>query len=266
MMTEPHYEFLTVGYEPGIATVALSRGPVNAVHQPMYREIEHFFRHVDAVGSDVRAVVLSGTGRHFCAGNDLDEFSTMTAENAPGRMRRVRAAFFAIQDCPVPVIAAVHGSALGTGLAIAASADLVVAATNARFGVPEVSVGVMGAAAHLSRMVPQPVARWAYFSAEPIPAAEMYRLGAVVAVTEPDDLLDEALHRARLIARHGPTTLRFAKHAMNEIEFMELQEAYRFEQSLTCELAPLPEAREALAATRASRAPVFTGGGHYELD
>lgn len=261
-----HYDFLTVAYEPGIATVTMDRGPVNAVHQPMYRELEHLFTNIDAVGPDVRAVVLSAAGRHFCAGNDLAEFATMTAENAPGRMRRVRAAFFAIQDCPVPVIAAVHGSALGTGLAIAASADLIVAATTARFGVPEVSVGVMGAAAHLSRLVPQPIARWAYFSAEPIAATEMYRLGAVVAVVEPEELLAEALRRARTIARHGPTTLRFAKHALNEIEFMELQDAYRFEQSLTCELAPLGEAREALAATRESRAPEYVPDGRYELD
>lgn len=265
-MTTPHYEHLTVAYEPGIASVTLDRAPVNAVHQPMYREIERVFRTIDAVGPDVRAVVLSGAGRHFCVGNDLAEFDTMTAENAPGRMRRVRAAFFAIQDCPVPVIAAVHGSALGTGLAIAASADLVVAATSARFGVPEVSVGVMGAAAHLSRLVPQPIVRWAYFSADPIPAAEMYRLGAVVAVVEPQDLLDEAMRRARRIARHGPTVLRFAKHSLNEIEFMELQAAYRFEQGLTCELAPLAEAREALAATKASRPPVYAGDDRYELD
>ncbi|WP_432985476.1 enoyl-CoA hydratase-related protein [Dactylosporangium sp. CA-233914] len=265
-MTTAHYEFLTVAYEPGIASVTLARGPVNAVHQPMYREIEHVFNNIDSLGPDVRAVILAGAGRHFCAGNDLEEFTTMTAENAPGRMRRVRAAFFAIQGCPVPVIAAVQGSALGTGLAIAASADFIIAATNARFGVPEVSVGVMGAAAHLSRLVSQPMARWAYFSTEAIPAQEMYRLGAVVAVVEPEHLLDEALRRARMIARHGPTTLRFAKHAMNEIEFMELQQAYRFEQSLTCELAPLPEAREALAATRESRTPTYVADGRYELD
>ncbi|MDT0203195.1 enoyl-CoA hydratase-related protein [Nocardioides sp. AE5] len=265
-MTQHHYEFLKVRYASGIVLVSLSRGPVNAVHQPMYREIEHFFRNVDSTGVDVRAVVLSGEGRHFCAGNDLEEFTTMTPANAPGRMRRVRAAFFAIQECPVPVIAAVHGSALGTGLAIAASADFVIAADNARFGVPEVSVGVMGGAAHLSRMIGQPMTRWAYFSAEPIPASEMHRLGGVVALAAPEELQDEALRRARQVARHGPTTLRFAKHALNEIEFMELQEAYRFEQSLTCEMAGLPEAREALAATTEARTPTYSAGVHYELD
>jgi enoyl-CoA hydratase len=265
-VTTGTYEFLEVGYDASIATVTLNRGPVNAVHQPMYREIEHVFTHIDQLGPDVRAVVLAGAGRHFCAGNDLEEFDTMSPANAPARMRRVRAAFFAIQDCPVPVVAAVQGSALGTGLAIAASADLVIAASNARFGVPEVSVGVMGAAAHLSRLVPQPVARWAYFSAELIPATEMYRLGAVIALVEPDELLAEALRRAAVIARHGPTTLRFAKHALNEIEFMELQAAYRFEQGLTCELSGLDEAKEALAATREARPPTYTAGGRLELD
>jgi enoyl-CoA hydratase/carnithine racemase len=81
----------------------LNRPPVNAVDQAMYRKMAALFADVDQVGADVRAVVLSGEGPHFCAGNDLDEFGTMTPENGQERMWRVREAFFAIAECSVPV-------------------------------------------------------------------------------------------------------------------------------------------------------------------
>lgn len=80
---------------------------------------------------------MTGAGKHFCGGNDLTEFQTMTPENAGERMLAVREAFWSIYDCPLPVIAAVHGVAVGTGLALAASCDLVVAAKGATFTLPE---------------------------------------------------------------------------------------------------------------------------------
>src|SRR5882672_5875990 len=104
----PALIFYTMNYEPVIgmisdhvAHVKLSRPPANAVNTEMYIEIASFFRNPDCVAQDLRAIVLSGDGRHFCAGNDLDEFATMTPENGTERMWRVREAFFAIEDCPV---------------------------------------------------------------------------------------------------------------------------------------------------------------------
>src|SRR5262249_34444754 len=108
--------------EGPLVIVSLDRPPVNAVDRAMYAEIRDTFNGLRQAFPDGRVVVLEGRGRHFCAGNDLADFETMTAANAPGRMQGVREAFWAIRDCPLPVVAAVHGSALGTGLAIAASA------------------------------------------------------------------------------------------------------------------------------------------------
>ena len=158
----------------------LSRPPVNAVNQAMYREIKALFNDPGLLDG-AKVIVLAGQGRHFCAGNDIGEFATLRPENADERMAEVRAAFFAIQDCPIPVVAAVHGVAVGTGLAIAASCDFIVAADDARFGTPEVSVGVMGGARHLARLVPEPWVRWMYFTAEPVRGDELARLGGAIA-------------------------------------------------------------------------------------
>jgi enoyl-CoA hydratase len=242
-----------------IVTVWLSRPPVNAVDQAMYRSLEQLFSTLPSWAPDVRAVVLAGRGRHFCAGNDLEEFRTLDPANAHARMREVRAAFFAIQDAPVPVVGAVQGSALGTGLAIAASCDLVVAAEGAKFGVPEVSVGVMGGARHLMRLVPQPVARWMYFSAEPVGVEQLMRFGAVLDVVPPAELLERAHGRAALIARHSPVTLRYAKSALNRVEEMPLQVGYEYEQTLTGELSGHPHAKEALNAVREGRPANYDG-------
>ena len=128
------FQMLDVDVNDGIATVWLNRPPVNAVTVSMYDEIKSAFQHPDDLGVDVRVIILAGRGAHFCGGNDLEEFATMDPENTDERMWHVREAFFAVEDCSVPVIAAVQGSALGTGLALAAWCDYVVAAENARFG------------------------------------------------------------------------------------------------------------------------------------
>jgi len=255
-------QFQSLSYEAdgGIVTVWLDRPPVNAVDQEMYRSIKDLFSSIESLGDDVRVVILAARGKHFCAGNDLPEFESLSPENSRSRMQEVRAAFFAIQDAPVPVIGAVQGVAYGTGLAIAASCDFVVAAAGARLGTPEVSVGVMGGARHLMRLVPQPIARWMYFSAEPIRVERLQALGAILDVVPPAELMDRARMRAMQISRHSGVVLRFAKRSLNEIEEMPLRPAYEFEQSLTGELSGYPEAKASLQAVVEGRGPKFSGG------
>ena len=250
-------DFLRWTVQDGVAFVTMDRPPVNAVSQAMYREITTAFSQGGPLAASAKAVVLSGAGKHFCAGNDLVEFGTLSPDNSDDRMAEVRAAFFAIQDCPVPVIGAVHGAALGTGLAIAASCDFVVAAEDARFGTPEVGVGVMGGARHLARLVPEPWVRWMYFTAEPLTASQMYAIGAVVAVVPRDELAARASEHARLISRHSGVVLKTAKRALNGIETMDLQPGYVFEQSLTTELSGEADSKEARAATLERRAPSY---------
>lgn len=254
------FQFLRVDTDADhVATVTLSRPPVNAVSLPMYDEIKTLFTHIEEHAPGARVVILTGEGKHFCGGNDLDEFLTMSPENAGERMERVREAFWAIYDCALPVIAAVHGVAVGTGLALAASADLVVAAEGSKFSLPEIQVGAMGGAKHASRLVPQGMVRRMHLTADMVPVEEMARYGGIDSIVPSEELLDAARKLARRIAKHSPIAIKIAKRSLNGIEYMDFKSGYEFEQSLTGELSGHDDAKEAVRAFFERREPVYTG-------
>jgi enoyl-CoA hydratase len=251
------YTRLTVEQDGGVVTVTMNRPPVNAVDLVMYRELRDLFVEIDQVGSGARVVVLTGAGKHFCAGNDLEDFATMDSKNVRERMFHVREAFFAIQECAVPVVGAVAGAALGTGLALAASCDFVVAADDAVFGLPELSVGVHGGARHLGRLVGEPVVRWMYFTGQRLSGEEMKALGAVVAVVPRDELLGRAWEEAKRIAAFSPTAVRMGKRGLNDIEFLDIRRGYEHEQGLTARMMDHPDSKIALEASRTGDVPVY---------
>jgi len=252
------FEFLKIAVdETGVALVKMARPPVNAVNRAMYIELAQFFSNPDRVEKSVRAVVLAAEGPQFCAGNDLDEFATMTPENGTERMWRVREAFFAIQFCPVPVIGAVRGVALGTGLAIAASCDFVVAAPDAKFGLPELTVGVFGGARHLARIAPGPLMRRMFFTGIPLSAKDLARQGGSIVVAESDDVVADAMKFALRIASFSPRAVRYGKSILNRIESMDLRSGYEFEQSYTVKMSGDFDSKEALEAFRSKRPPQY---------
>jgi enoyl-CoA hydratase len=236
--------------DSGVLDVVMDRPPVNAVSVEMYLEIQHLFADIDIGGPDVRVVVLSGAGKHFCGGNDLDDFQTMDPSNARERMFHVREAFFAVRECAVPVIGAVSGAALGTGLALAASCDFLVASEDARFGLPELSVGVMGGAKHLARLLPEPIVRWMYFTGTRVAAAQLQSLGGVISVVPKDELLNEARRLAAQVAAWSPTAVRLSKRGLNDIEFLDTRRGYELEQGLTVRMSGHPDSKAALSAAR----------------
>ncbi|MHA6797468.1 enoyl-CoA hydratase-related protein (plasmid) [Pseudonocardia bannensis] len=242
-----------------IATVRLARPPVNAFVQEMYVELRQFFENAREYLPDTRAIVLTGEGKHFCAGNDLREFPSLDPDNSPARMENARNAFWALRANPIPTVAAVSGAALGTGLAIAASCDLVVASDDAKFGLPEVNVGLLGGAKHASRLVPQQLVRYLHLTGENLTAEEVARYGGVLKVVPRAELMGEAYRIARLMARHSPLVLEFVKRSLNEIEYQNLYDGYRYEQTLSGEFSTYSDAKEAVNAVLEKRSPVYTG-------
>lgn len=252
------FEFLDVQREGPIGFATLDRPPVNAVNLAMYHELRDFFSYLDEHLPGIRVLVFKGRGKHFCAGNDLHEFLDLNPANAPGRQRLVRDAFNSVYDCPVPVIGAVHGMITGSGIALAASCDILIAGESTRFATPEVSVGVMGGAKHLRRLVPEGVMRKMYLTADPVPVAELRGYGLVADVV-PDEMLDAAARElARRIARHSRPALRHAKEAMNTVEFMDLKSGYEFEQRMTGRLSGDPDSLEARRAIVERRPPLYS--------
>jgi enoyl-CoA hydratase/carnithine racemase len=188
---------------------------------------------------------------------------TQAQEQAPGtyfgQSRRGRENYNSLVDCAVPVIGAINGHSLGGGLALAASCDYLIASENATFGLPEIDVGLLGGARHFMRLFSQGMTRRANFTAQRIGAEEAFRLGAVVKVVPPDELMDAAMEDARLIAQKMPIGIKMAKANLNLIENMDLKNGYRFEQTQTQILMETEDSLEAKRAFAEKRPPVFKG-------
>jgi enoyl-CoA hydratase len=234
---------VTVSVEKGVAEVYLDHPPVNALDSAGWARLAET---ITSVGNDgeVRVVILAAKGRGFCAGVDIKELaadsSVITKVN-----KGCYDAFAAIHDCPVPVIAACHGFVLGGGIGLVGSCDIIVAADDASFGLPEIDRGALGAASHLLRMFPIQKVRRMLFTGEPIDAAEAHRLGALEAVVTKDELLPKARAIAASIASKSPKAMRLAKESLNGIEPLDVKKSYRFEQGFTLELYTSPDSQEA---------------------
>ncbi len=205
-----------------------------------------FSREIDRLNADddVRVIVVRAEGRGFCAGVDIKELQAH-----PSRIVEVNAGnyetFRALHRGLKPAIAAVHGYVLGGGIGICGAVDIIVAAEDATFGVPEVDRGALGAGAHLQRMFPLQKVRQMYFTGEPIDAAEAHRLGAVETVVPREKLRETALALAARIAAKSPTIIRLAKEALNGVEAGDLEDHYRWEQGFTAQAYLTAESQEA---------------------
>ena len=220
----------------GVAEVVMDNPPVNAL------PAAGWFALADALttlGADpaVRVVVLRAQGRGFNAGVDIKELQRSTDFQAIVAVNQgCAAAFAAVYDCPVPVIAAVHGFCLGGGIGLVGNADIIVAADDATFGLPEVDRGALGAATHLSRLVPQHRMRAMVYTSATISAAELHAYGSVLRVVPSDELRAAALEVAGEIAAKDATVIRAAKASLNGIDPWDVKRSYRFEQGFTYEL------------------------------
>jgi enoyl-CoA hydratase len=237
-----------------VAEVVLDFPPVNAFDSNGWHALARLFRDLSE-NEAINVVLLSAAGRGFCAGVDIKELARdsklITKVN-----RGCFDTFAAIHDCAVPVIAAVHGFCLGGGIGMVGSCDIIVASDDATFGMPEIDRGAMGAASHLLRMFPLQKVRKMFFTAEPITAAEAYRLGALEAVVPRDELLPRARAIAKSIAAKSPKAVRLAKESLNGIEPFDVKKSYRYEQGFTLELYTSPdsqEARDAFVEKRGAR-------------
>jgi enoyl-CoA hydratase/carnithine racemase len=219
----------------GIAEVVVDHPPVNALPVAGWFELA---RTLQALGADpaVRVVVLRAEGRGFNAGVDIKEIQAQGAQALIGANRGCFAAFAAVYDCAVPVIAAVHGYCLGGGVGLAGNADIIVASEDATFGLPEVDRGALGAATHLSRLVPQHKARAMMYTSVTATAAELHAFGSVLSVVARDQLREAAMEVASQIAAKDPAVIRMAKEAFNGIDPVDVKRSYRYEQGFTMEL------------------------------
>ena len=239
--------------EPGIVSVTVDYPKVNAIPSRGWFELGDA---ITAAGRDrsTHVVILRAEGRGFNAGVDIKEM-----QNTEGFTALIDAnrgcfhAFRAVYECEVPVVAAVNGFCVGGGIGLVGNADVIVASDDATFGLPEVERGALGAATHLSRLVPQHMMRRLFFTAATVDAATLHHFGSVHEVVPRAELDEAALRVARDIAGKDTRVIRAAKEALNLIDVQPVNARYRMEQGFTFELnlaGVSDEHRDAFAGTR----------------
>ena len=240
-------------HDDGVAEIVMDNPPVNALTVAGWFDLADT---LTALGRDpqVRVVVLRAEGRGFNAGVDIKEMQATEGFDALlGANRGCYAAFAAVYECPVPVVAAVNGFCLGGGIGLVGNADVIVAADDATFGLPEVDRGALGAATHLSRLVPQHKMRAMVYTSATASAQELHHFGSVLRVVPQAELRAAAMEVAGQIAAKSPTVIRAAKESLNGIDLWDVKRSYRFEQGFTFELnlsGVADEHRDAFVAKR----------------
>ena len=247
-------------YSDHIATITLNAPPVNALTRTLNDELTLALDRISEM-PEIRVVILTGAGKVFCAGADLKGRAEVIKGpgDLPAHSRRTRECFHAIRECAKPIICALNGPALGSGLAMAASSDILLASETASLGLPEVDVGLLGGGRHAMQLFGHSKLRTMALTGARITAAELYRLGVIEAVTAAEDLMPTAISLAGTIASKSPVSTRMTKHTLNVIEDMSLRDGYRYEQDMTAQIAQTDDAKEAKSAFMEKRAPIFKG-------
>lgn len=220
----------------GIATITVDYPPVNAIPSAGWFELADALREAGRERA-VKVVVLRAEGRGFNAGVDIKEMQDFEGfDHLIAANRGCYAAFAAVYECEVPVIASVGGFCVGGGIGLVGNADSIVASEGAVFGLPEVDRGALGAATHLARMVPPHALRTLYYTSQNVTAEQLHAWGTVHAVVPADQLDATARELAEKIAAKDTRVIRAAKEALNGIDPVDVKKSYRFEQGFTFEL------------------------------
>jgi len=261
-------EFETLLYEvrDGVALVTLNRPDrMNTLGGTMKPDLNAVFTELARNDPAVRAVVLTGSGdRAFCAGADIKEraSSQLPLPEYHMRQKATHELFRAIETFEKPVIAAINGVALGGGLEMALCADIRIAASHAKLGLPEARIGALPAAGgtqRLPRLVGTGWAKQLMFTCDHITAEQALRIGLVTEVTPLDGLLAAAMSMAARIAANAPLSVRFIKQAIDRGMQVGIEAGLEYERYAAAIVVSSEDRREGMRAFVEKRKPVFRG-------
>ena len=246
--------------EGGTAIVSFNRpDAANALNALMAAEIKAFF---DYLAPSCRAVIVTGQGKHFCAGADLKERKNMDETQWQTQHHAFEGACAAIMACAIPVIAAVNGSAFGGGLELALACDFIYAADNATFGLTETTLGIMpglGGTQTLPRAVGLKCAKELMFTGRAFTASEAFAWGMVNRVCAANALLDETMACVKTISANAPFSIKAIKKAADEGIDLPLSKALQCELKYYATLLNTQDRHEGINAFNEKRKPRFTG-------
>ena len=250
----------TIKYEENnsIATVTISRPKqMNALNSQVLDELYEVFVKIRE-DDDIRAVIMTGEGRAFVAGADITQMAELDAVEGRDFARRGHLVMNLIENVEKPVIAAVNGFALGGGCELAMACDIRIASTKAKFGQPEVGLGIIpgfGGNLRLPRLVGRGMAKYLIFSGDVIDAEEAARIRLVEKVVEPEQLMDEAIKVANMIIDKAPIAIRLAKDVTNNGYDTDLKSGSAYEVNAFGVLFGSEDMREGTKAFLEKRSP-----------
>lgn len=260
------FETLLYEVRDGVALITLNRPErMNTLGGSMKDDLRGAYFDLARNDDSVRALVLTGSGdRAFCAGADIKERvnSSLSLPEYHLKQKATHDLFRAMETFEKPVIAAINGVALGGGLEIALTADIRIASSSAKLGLPEARIGALPAAGgtqRLPRLVGVGWAKQLMFTCDHISAEQALRIGLVNEVTAPEQLLPTALAMAQRIAANAPLSLRFIKHAIDLGQQVGIDAGLEYERYAAAIVVSSEDRKEGMRAFVEKRAPTFTG-------
>jgi len=257
------FENVILEADGGVAVITINRPKaLNALNPATLSELGHCVADLAAAG-DTRCAIVTGSGeKAFVAGADIAAMEKMSAAEGRAMALHGQAVMRQLEMLPFPVLAAVNGFALGGGMELAMACDIILAASSARFGQPEINLGIIpgfGGTQRLARRIGVGAARLLVYSGDMVSAEEARRLGLVDRVVEPADLMPEAHKLAAQLAAKAPLALKQAKAAINSGIEADLDTGCRYEAESFAVTFATADRREGMRAFLEKRSATFQG-------
>src|SRR3989339_894650 len=246
--------------EDGICTVIINNpDTLNALNSQIINELDYLF---DKIAQDekILVVIITGAGRSFVAGADISEMADMDQNEGELFGKRGAYLFRKIETLSKPVIAAVNGFALGGGCELAMACDIRIASQKAKFGQPEVSLGItpgFSGTVRLPKLVGSSMAKEMIFTGKIIDSYEALRIGLVNSIIEPQDLMVKALEMAKMMASNAPVAIRYSKESINYAVDNETESASQLETELFAKCFSTQDQKEGMKAFLEKRKAQF---------
>lgn len=253
------YNFLKINQTDAVCTLAISAPKsLNALNSNILKELDEFLNNLN---ESVRVLIITGDGeKSFVAGADISEMQNLNETEGFTFGKLGAQVFRKIETLPIPVIAAVNGFALGGGCELAMACDIRIASNKAKFGQPEVGLGIIpgfSGTYRLAKLVGMGYAKEMIYTGKAIRADEALRIGLVNAVYEPEQLMEEAMNLANKMVVNAPIAIRYAKKCINEEYDLAADEAIAFENKMFGKCFATQDQKEGMTAFLTKAKPNF---------
>lgn len=255
------YNFLKIERNGAVTVMKVSAPKsLNALNSSVLKEMDDF---VNSLDDTTRVLIVTGDGeKSFVAGADISEMAHLNEQQGHDFGKLGAQVFHKIELLPIPVIAAVNGFALGGGCELAMSCDIRIASSRAKFGQPEVGLGIIpgfSGTYRLPKLIGQGYAKEMIYTGKVIRADEALRIGLVNAVYEPEELMDKAMEMAAMMLKNAPVAIKLAKQSINEGYDLDADEAIALENRLFGQCFATADQKEGMDAFLNKRKAEFTG-------